>query len=417
VRHRTDRRNGTDYGSRRDFDMRPTRLTGGTRPAHGFGGVSPAERREADLFAADLLGRSPLRRRELPPPAEHQVAGAPALTAGAVGPAVDGRVNLAHLALVAPSGALTQPGTQQAQINALTPRFVASFRGAGHGVALDLAPNEPSAAFRDEADYPLAGTDAQRWDALSWALFDPATVAVLATRGGHGATRLLDELAAAVAIRRVVRGAARLFGAGAQPLFPPKRIVGFSDFTAILLAAYNLLGWAGIHGPMLCCSDAAERTRLIEILTRAPAALYPAGNLVQGNLNLVGNRPGPSIRGVMLGGNLSLVDALYGSPFFPSLQDGLLFVEETGEEGRKIDRMIEGLKQRGAAAQARGVVVGHCASIRPRAAATLFQRSWNVPCVYELNAGHGGPNLALWLGLEYELRFPAAGGASLFLVP
>jgi muramoyltetrapeptide carboxypeptidase len=397
--------------------MRPMRFSGGTRSARGFGGVSPAERYAADLFLADLLGRSPVRRREPPPPAEHLMTGAPALTAGAVGPAVDGTQNVAHLALVAPSGALTAGGTQQVQINNLTPRFVTSFGNAGHQATFDLAPNEPSAAFRDESGYPLAGTDAQRWDALRWALFDPATVAVMGTRGGHGATRLLDELAAMVAIQRMGRNVARLFGAPALPLFPPKRIVGFSDFTAVLLAAYNLLGWAGIHGPMLCCSKPAERTRLVEILTRAPAALYPAGNLVQGNLTLVGARPAASLRGVMLGGNLSLVDALYGSPFFPSLQDGVLFVEETKEEGRKIDRMIEGLKQRGAAAQVRAVVVGHCTDITPRAVATLFQRSWNVPCVYELNAGHDGTNLALWLGLEYELRFPAAGGASLFLVP
>ena len=115
--------------------------------------------------------------------------------------------------------------------------------------------------------------------------------------------------------------------------------------------------------------------------------------------------------------SVTVVLALYGSPFFPSLQDGLLFVEETHEEGRKIDRMIEGLKQRGAAAQVRGVVVGHCTNITPRAVATLFQRSWNVPCVYELDAGHANPNMALWIGLQYELQFPAAGGARLLLVP
>jgi muramoyltetrapeptide carboxypeptidase len=367
------------------------------------------------------LGRSPVRRRELPPPAEHQTAGAPALMAGVVGPAVDGTANLAHVALVAPSGAFTAAGStqvaEQNRINALVPNFVADFNSAGHQVAFDLAPNEASAAFADESAYSLAGTDTQRWNALRWALFDQATVAVMATRGGHGATRLLDELSTAARLRRMIRRAIPLLGAFGQPLFPPKRVVGFSDFTAVLLAAYNLFGWASIHGPMLCCrSTAAARTRLVEILTRAPAALYP-GNLVQGNLNLVGARPAAAVRGVMLGGNLSLVDALYGSPFLPSLQDGLLFVEETNEEGRKIDRMIEGLKQRGAAAQARGVVVGHCSNITAQAVATLFQRSWNVPCVYELDAGHTNPNMALWIGLEYELQFPAAGGAQLLLRP
>jgi muramoyltetrapeptide carboxypeptidase len=205
-------------------------------------------------------------------------------------------------------------------------------------------------------------------------------------------------------------------------VFPPKRIVGFSDFTAVLLAAYNCLGWASLHGPMLCCSNAASRTRLIRALTLAPGDLDP-GNVVDARLTLVGARPPNPIRGVLLGGNLSLVDALYGSPFFPSLQGGLLFVEEINEEGRKIDRMIEGLKQRGAADQARAVVVGQVVAtaghrtITPNAVATLFRRSWNVPVVFGLRAGHGRTNRALWIGLEYELQFPAAGGASLILRP
>ncbi|MEO8077435.1 MAG: hypothetical protein ABI818_13985 [Acidobacteriota bacterium] len=172
---------------------------------------------------------------------------------------------------------------------------------------------------------------------------------------------------------------------------------------------------------MLCCpGDGLSRRRLVDILTRTPANLYP-NNLVQANMTLVGARPVNPVRGVLLGGNLSLVGALYGSPFLPSLQGALLFVEETREEGRKIDRMIEGLKQRGAAAQVRGVVVGHCSDIGPRAVATLFERSWHVPCVFELAAGHRVPpdntNLALWIGLEYELRFTAPRTATLFLRP
>jgi muramoyltetrapeptide carboxypeptidase len=388
--------------------------------ARGFGTVSREERLQAELFLADLLGHSRSPQPVLPPPAEHQVVGAPVLRAGAVGPAVDGTVNLAHIGLVSPSGAF--PGSQLTAINGLTPTFVNAFARANHRVSLDLATNPPSPAFSDEAQFSFAGTDAQRWESLRWGLFDPATVAAIATRGGHGATRLLDELAAWITAQHAVRAAPRWpLIPPEHVLFPPKRIVGFSDFTAVLLAVYSLLGWASIHGPMLCCpGDGASRTRLVEILTTAPANLYP-NNLVQANLNLVGAAPANPIRGVMLGGNLALVDALYGSPFFPSLQGGLLFAEETNEEGRKIDRMIEGLKQRGAASQARAVVVGHTTSIPPRAVATLFQRSWNVPCVFELPSGHRVPpnntNLALWIGLEYELQFPAAGGASLFLRP
>ena len=84
--------------------------------------------------------------------------------------------------------------------------------------------------------------------------------------------------------------------------------------------------------------------------------------------------------------------------------------------------MIEGLKQRGAAAQAVGVVVGQSErnSINAEAIATLFRRSWNVPVVFGLQAGHGNPNRAIWIGLRYELQFrqtPQGRRASLFLRP
>jgi muramoyltetrapeptide carboxypeptidase len=391
--------------------------------AAGFGAVSREERHQAELFFATLL-RPPRSLRPMsgrprdqallrtPAPTEHQTTGAPVLQAGNVGPAVNGTQNTARLALVSPSGAL-DGANDLAQINALTGSFTNRFNSAGHQVAFDLAPGEPSPPHVAGA-YRLAGTDAQRWASLRWGLFDPATSAAIAIRGGHGATRLLDELAAHVNVQQARRWP---LIPPLRVLFPPKRVAGFSDFTAVLLAVHSLLGWASIHGPMLSSpGNAASQTSLIAAITTAPANLYP-NNRVDANLRLVGPAPANPIRGVLLGGNLALVDALYGSPFFPSLQGALLFVEETNEEGRKIDRMIEGLKHRGAAGQVRAVVVGRTTNIDSDAVATLFHESWRVPCVSGLASGHGNPNHALWVGLEYELQFPQAGRASLFLRP
>jgi hypothetical protein len=165
----------------------------------GFGAVSRGERHRAELFFRDLVGlprssRLPLRRPpdqallRLPPPAEHQTAGAPVLRAGAVGPAVDGTQNVAHIALVSPSGALAGANTAaqiNAQITGLTPNFTNVFTAAGHQVTFDLAPGEPSPTHIAAA-YRLAGTDAQRWESLRWGLFDPATAAAIAIREGTG---------------------------------------------------------------------------------------------------------------------------------------------------------------------------------------------------------------------------------------
>lgn len=379
------------------------------RPGAGFGAVSRDEALRADLFFDDLF--RPERPR-LPPPAEHDPARDPVLRPGRVGPAVDGTVNQARLAIVSPSNALGVAGG----IAALRARFLA----AGHDVSIDFAPGEPSPGFDDEAHHRFAGTDAQRSAALLAGLFGANSAAVIASAGGHGATRLLDELKAHVE-GLLSRAAPRLWPLRPRPerVLTPKRIVGFSDFTAVLLSAYSVMGWASLHGPMLCClADAVSRDRLVRALTSAPGALDP-GNVVDGDLRLVGPMPAEPLRGVLLGGNLSLVEALYGSPFFPSIQGGILFVEDLNESGRKIDRMIEGLKHRGAAAQARAVVVGQVrdSDASGEDVARLFQRSWNVPCVFGLPAGHGPVNHALWIGLEYELQFRAGARASLLLRP
>jgi hypothetical protein len=134
------------------------------RDGAGFGAVSREDRSQAERFFTDLVGpaRSPRlmlprprdeARLRMPPPTEHQTYGAPVLRAGNVGTAVDAR--------------------------------------AGHQVTFDLAASEPSPKHVAAA-YPLAGTDAQRWDWLRWGLFDATTSAAIAIRGGHGATRLLD---------------------------------------------------------------------------------------------------------------------------------------------------------------------------------------------------------------------------------
>ena len=198
----------------------------------------------------------------MPPPAEHQTVGAPVLRAGAVGPAVDGRQTVAHIALVSPSGALAGANTAaqiNAQIAALTPNFTNVFTPAGHQVTFDLAPGEPSPTHIAAA-YRLAGTDAQRWRSLRWGLFDPATAAAIAIRGGHGATRLLDELAAHVAAELIVRQARR------WPFIPPvqcssRRSAWWASRTSPRCCWRCTASWGGPVFTGRCCPLPAMRSR------------------------------------------------------------------------------------------------------------------------------------------------------------
>lgn len=353
--------------------------------------------------------------QEFPGKAETKGTGVQ-LKPGRVGPSITLAKGGRSIAIVAPSGAVTRrvKGVKKPVPHSLLPKHLSSltrsmrleFRKVGHPrVSFRRAPGEPSAPYR-LARYSFAGSDSQRWDALSWGLFGVDTQSMLAIRGGYGAMRLLDRL------RRQVQ-----FLKSHHAPIGVKRIAGFSDFTAILLAAHTLLGWASIHGPMLSASGGPRSRRLLaRAMTTSPSQLYK--NQKVSSLRSTGSPGSGTIRGVLLGGNLSIVDALYGSDILPSLNGAILFVEEVKEPGRKIDRMIQSLKIRGAANQVRAVVVGRTSHLPPNIVASLLQDSWGVPVVFGLPAGHGsGTNLPVWIGLEHELQFGSAKTAALYIRP
>jgi muramoyltetrapeptide carboxypeptidase len=312
---------------------------------------------------------------------EHAPGAAPTVSVGRVGPAVDGTVNPAHVAIVWPASAGGAP------VGANTLR--AGFTAKGHTVVLDQAPGAPFPAKKISTVYDLAGTDAQRLTATTWGLFDPATQAMVGGRGGYGVMRILPQLAAHIQRNPGLRDR-------------PKRIAGYSDITALLLACHSLLGWASLHGSVLV-DNAASLNALVDALVKEPRDLYRLG--VVARLTPVGRASTGRVRGVLLGGNLSLVEALYGSPFLPSLEGAILFLEDVNEPEYKIDRMLHALKLRGILDEIVAVVLGYFTDMNAARTAALIAESWGIPCAHGLQSGHQSPNKPLWIGLEYELHF------------
>ena len=193
---------------------------------------------------------------------------------------------------------------------------------------------------RDEEGY-LASRDAARAEDLQSAIADPKVRGIFATRGGYGCTRILPRLDLAPLAR------------------DPKPIVGYSDLTALLAAAWKQVGLVGFHGPMVATLDSMAMGRECEalqrdLLTRGRAAVLPAAD---------GEGVAHAIRrgqadGCLLGGNLAIVCALIGTPWQIDFAGALAFLEDTGEEPYRIDRMLTQLQQSGAFARATGVVLG-----------------------------------------------------------
>ena len=237
----------------------------------------------------------------------------------------------------------------------------------------------------------LAGSDSRRLAELSDALLDPAIKAVFCARGGYGATRLLRQLAT-------------------LKLAAPKPLVGFSDITALHLWLQSL-GIMSIHGPVLTQLGQlpeATRQRLFDLLeSTAPAAA------LRGSDTYV---PGVA-EGPLLGGTLSVLTRLLGTPYLPALEGAILLLEDVGERPYRLDRMWTHLDLAGVLRQVRGVAFGSFTGCEEKdadyGAADVLRElaaATGLPCVAGLPIGHGAANEPVPLGARVRLD---AGARSL----
>jgi muramoyltetrapeptide carboxypeptidase len=229
----------------------------------------------------------------------------------------------------------------------------------------------------------LAGNDRRRGDELSRALQDSSARALFCARGGYGAMRLLPELPLADAA--------------------PSALVGFSDITALHLAL-QAQGRVSIHGPVLTQlgkqpPDVQERLfRLLE----SPDPLPP----LSGTATYV---PGTA-EGPLIGGNLSLVTQLLGTPFMPSLEGAVLLLEDIGERPYRLDRMWTHLRLAGVFERVSGIVLGDFTDCEERngsyTSADVLRslaEETGLPCAAGFAIGHGAINQPVPLGTSVRL--------------
>jgi len=197
----------------------------------------------------------------------------------------------------------------------------------------------------------LAGKDEARAADVNAMFADRSVRAIFAVRGGWGCARILPHLDFG------------LIGAN------PKLLVGFSDITALHLALAAKCGFTTIHGPN--ASSAWGELSLTAFRTLAfdggtPTYLTPPGaedRLVQRNGRTRTLRAGKA-SGPLLGGNLTVLSALMGTPYLPSFDGAILFLEDTNEAEYRIDRMLTQLALGGVLRRVAGVVFGQCTDCR-----------------------------------------------------
>jgi muramoyltetrapeptide carboxypeptidase len=258
----------------------------------------------------------------------------------------------------------------------------------------------------------LAGKDRERAADVNAMYADSSVRAVFAVRGGWGSARILPYLD-----YRLIRA-------------NPKLLIGFSDITALHMAFAARAGFTTIHGPNAASSWGElswNSLRSIAFAGETPLYASPAGTedrLVQRVGRTRTFRPGRAT-GRLLGGNLTVLTALMGTPYLPDFSGAILFIEDIDEAEYRIDRMLTQLALGGVLGRVAGVVFGQCTDCRARGPSTggftlseVLQQHLEplgVPAFQGALIGHVPNQFSLPVGIRAEID--AAAGTIRILEP
>ncbi|PDN24988.1 muramoyltetrapeptide carboxypeptidase [Salmonella enterica] len=281
--------------------------------------------------------------------------------------------------LIAPSGYCIN---QQAAL-----RGVQRLTDAGHQVENDEVIRRRFQRF--------AGTDAERLaDVNSLASLTSPDTIVMPVRGGYGASRLLDRIDWQALASRQQRD--------------PLLICGHSDFTAIqagLLAQANVITFSG---PMLAANFGAETLN-----TFTEQHFWLALRKAQFTVEWQGDGPQCDAQGTLWGGNLAMLISLIGTPWMPTIDKGILVLEDVNEHPFRVERMLLQLEYAGILNRQSAIVLGSFSGAAPNEydagysleSVYAFLRSrLSVPLITGLDFGHEHRTVTLPIGANAMLK-------------
>ncbi len=249
----------------------------------------------------------------------------------------------------------------------------------------------------------LAGRDEERVEDLHNMFLDDEVKAIVALRGGYGSMRLLKLIDYELIKEN------------------PKIFLGYSDITSLCLAIYAKTGLVTFHGPVAISSfsDFTQEYFFKAVSSTEPVGkiAHPApGNPLRPTAHLNTIRPGTA-SGKLIGGNLTLLTALLGTPYDVDIKNAILFLEETGEEPYDIDRMLTQLLLSGKLDQVAGIIFDRCPNCKPADYEPAFNitlsleevledRLGKLPCpvLYGLNVGHEADKPTMPIGINVTLN-------------
>lgn len=303
-------------------------------------------------------------------------------------------MNKKHIYIFSPSSAVRDKAAFR--------RGVKRLRALGHEVELDEAALASHQRF--------AGDDETRLAAISRAAASGADVALI-SRGGYGLTRILDAIP--------YRQLAKAIDKGTE-------FVGLSDFTALQSALLVKTGAVSWSGPALGEDFGAEAGADDIMEACFDDLLSGQGEGTGWRMPARDGADLPAMRSIhgatLWGGNLCVLASLLGTPYFPAIDKGVLFLEDVNEHPYRIERMLDQLRLAGVLGRQKAILLGHFTGVRKvphdrgfgmQAVVERLRGLLKIPVIAGLPFGHVPTKVLLPVGAKVDL---ARDGRDVFMV-
>ena len=298
---------------------------------------------------------------------------------------------MSHIYIFSPSSAVRD--------KAAFKRGIKRLEKLGHEVEIDADALSSHMRF--------AGDDETRLKAIQRAAASGADIAMI-SRGGYGLTRLLTDLPYKTIAKAIDQGT---------------QFVGLSDFTAFQLAVHAKTQRMTWQGPALG-EDFGTESDPDDIMQ----ACFDDLCLEQGEgtgWRLPIDEAGKPVKvnnAVLWGGNLAVLTSMLGTPYFPNIKGGVLFLEDVGEHPYKIERMLTQLFNAGVLQQQKAILLGqftsyklvpHDKGFKLKTVVERLRSQLKIPVLSGLPFGHVATKVLLPIGAKVDL---ATEGRDAFLV-
>lgn len=264
---------------------------------------------------------------------------------------------------------------------------------------LGVNPIMPKSIAKTDTGYKTRSVE-ERVAEIHKAFADKSIKAIFCIRGGYGSAELLDSLDYELIKNN------------------PKIICGYSDITALLTAIYEKTGLITFHSPVMLSNfdDISFNAFKNIIMNNIPFGIVQnpnSGGIRETNPTITINQG--TAQGKLIGGNLSLITSLIGTPYQINTEGKILFIEDVEEPPYRLERMLVQMKQAALLVDLKGVVIGKCNECVAGSSQSSWDRSelevynyifngMDYPVFYGLLFGHTATQFTLPIGINAEIN-------------